>query len=263
MAFKSSSAESPVTKGVQYHIRLKPGDIPPYLIIPGDPARVKKIASVWDKSEEVAFNREYRTMKGEYQGAKLACTSSGIGSPALSIAVEELVKIGVKTFVRVGTCGGIQEETRVGDLVITTGAVRLDGASKDFVIPEYPAVANYEVVSALVKAAKKLKVRYHVGITASTDTFFLGQGRSSVNGYQPSHKANIFKDMQKAKVKNFEMEAGCLLTLASVLGVRAGAVCVVAADRVRNKFEISDEMETRAAKVATEAIRILQRENKN
>lgn len=244
---------------MQYHTHLKSGDIPPYVLIPGDPKRVVKIASLWDKQAFVADYRQYVTYKGEYKGAKLACTSSGIGSPGLAIAFDELLRIGVKTIIRVGTCGGLQPDMNIGDLVITTGAVRLDGASKDYVIPEYPAVAHYQVIEALIAAAKTHKVKYHVGITASTDTFSVGQGRMGFNNYLPSHKAKIFKDMQAAGVKNFEMEAGCLLTLANLFNVRAGAICVVVADRVRDKFELTDAMEQKCAIVATEAIGILQK----
>ena len=259
MSFKSRSAKIPESGGLQYHTRLKSGDIPPYVLVPGDPKRVAKIAALWENPKEVADYRQYHTMKGEYKDAKLACTSSGIGSPALAIAFDELLRIGVHTMIRVGTCGSLQPEMRIGDLVITTGAVRLDGASKDYVIPEYPAIAHYEVVEALIAAAKKLKVKYHVGITASTDTFSVGQGRPGFNDYLPSHKTKIFEDMKKANVKNFEMEAGCLLTLGSLFNVRAGAICVVVADRVHDKFELTDTMEQKCALVATEAIRLLQK----
>ncbi len=258
MAFKSSSAKVPQAGGLQYHTRLKPGDIPPYVLVPGDPKRVAKIAALWDKRDFVADYRQYVTYKGEYKGAKLAAVSSGIGSPGLAIAFDELLRVGVHTMIRVGTCGSLQPEMHIGDLVITTGAVRLDGASKDYVIPEYPAVAHYQVVEALIEAAKIHKVKAHVGITASTDTFSVGQGRPGFNDYLPSHKANVFTDMQKAGVKNFEMEAGCLLTLANLFNVRAGAICVVVADRVRDKFELTDQMEQSAALIASEAIRLLQ-----
>lgn len=259
MSFKSSSAKIPQAGGLQYHTRLRTGDIPPYVLVPGDPKRVAKIASLWDKQEFIADYRQYVSYRGEYQGAKLACTSSGIGSPALAIAFDELLRVGVKTFIRVGTCGSLQPDMGLGDLVITTGAVRLDGASKDYVIPEYPAVAHYEVVEALVEAAKIHKVKFHVGITASTDTFSVGQGRPGFNNYLPSHKTKIFEDMQAANVKNFEMEAGCLLTLGSLFKVRTGAICVVVADRVRDKFELTDAMEQKCAIVASEAIKILQK----
>ncbi len=258
MSFKAKSAEKPEVEGMQYHIRLKKKDIPPFVITPGDPKRVSKIASLWDKSKEMADYRQYVTYKGEYKGAKLACTSSGIGAPGLAIALEELVRIGVNNVIRVGTCGSIQPDIHVGDMIISTGSVRLDGASKEYVIPEYPAVAHYEVVNALINAAKKLKVRYHVGITASTDTFYCGQGRPGFKGYLPSFKENIFKDMKNAGVKNFEMETSCLFTLGSLFGIRTGAVCVVVADRIHNKFKVTDKMEKDAALVACEAIKILQ-----
>ncbi|MBU0998381.1 uridine phosphorylase [Patescibacteria group bacterium] len=261
MSFKAKSTEKPEIAGMQYHIRLKKNDIPAYVITPGDPKRVAKIASLWDSSKEMADYRQYITYKGEYKGAKLACISSGIGSPGLAVALEELVRIGVKNVIRVGTCGSIQSDMHVGDMVISTGAVRLDGASKDYVIPEYPAVAHYEVVDALIKAAKKLKVKYHVGITASTDTFYCGQGRAGFNDYLPSFKEKIFEDMKKAGVKNFEMESSCLFTLGSIFGIRTGTICVVVADRVHNEFKITDKMEKDTALIACEAIKILQEKN--
>lgn len=258
MSFKAKSTEKPEVAGMQYHIRLKKNDIPPYVITPGDPKRVVKIASLWDTQKQMADYRQYVTFKGEYKGVKLACTSSGIGAPGLAVALEELVRIGVKNVIRVGTCGSIQPDIRVGDMIISMGAVRFDGASKEYVTPEYPAVAHYEIVNALVEAAKKLKVRYHVGITASTDTFFCGQGRPGFKGYLPSFKEKIFEDMKKAGVKNFEMESSCLFTLGSIFGIRTGTVCVVIADRIHNKFKLTDQMEKNAALVACEAIRILQ-----
>lgn len=256
--FKSSSASNPNAEGLQYHIRLRAGDLPPYVLIPGDPARVEKIARLWDTAEAVANYRQYVTMKGTAGTAEMACTSSGIGSPALAIALEELVRIGAHTFIRVGTCGSLQPDIHLGDIIISTAAVRLDGASKDYVRVEYPAVADYRVVSAMVEAAEKLGVRYHVGITASTDTFYCGQGRPGYDDYLPSFQQHILEDMQKARVKNFEMESSCLFTLSSLFDVRAGCVCVVVADRVRDEFGLSDEAEMLPAQVAIEAVKILQ-----
>lgn len=251
------SANAPTTEGKQYHIACKEGDIARYVLIPGDPARVNKIASLWDSAREVADHREYHTMSGAYRGVDLSCVSSGMGSPSLSIAVDEMSRIGVDTFIRVGTCGGIQKDEQLGDLVISTGAVRLDGASKDLVIPEYPAVASYDVVMALIAAAEESGVRYHVGITASTDTFYTGQGRPALNNYLPSFKEHILSDMQAAGVKNFEMETGALFTFAGVFGKRAGSVCVVIANRVTDEFEMKEEFEKRAGLVASRAVVIL------
>lgn len=254
---KKVSAKAPVVRGKQYHIDLAKGDIPPVVLVPGDPARVGKIAELWDSRAEVAYHREYHTMKGVYKGTPLACISSGIGGPALAIAVDELSRIGVDTFIRVGTTGGIQPGQRLGDLVISTGAVRLDGASRDLVIPEYPAVANYEVVMALIQACETLKFRYHVGITASTDTFYTGQGRPALDNYFPSFKKSILEDMQKAQVQNFEMEAATLFTMANLFGKRAGAVCVIIANRVTDEFAITDDMQKKAGLVGSLAVSIL------
>ena len=251
------SAKAPVIGGKQYHIACGPGDVARYVLTPGDPARVDKIASLWNSAKEIAHHREYHTMTGTYKGVDLSCVSTGIGSPSLTIAVDELSRIGSDTFIRVGTTGGIQKDQKLGDIVISTGAVRFDGASKDLVVPEYPAVASYEVVMALIQAAEELGVRYHVGVTASTDTFYTGQGRPGLNNYLPSFKKTILEDMQKAGVKNFEMEVAPLLTFASIFGKRAGAVCVIVANRVTDEFELNDDMQKRAGAVASLAITIL------
>lgn len=261
MAFKAKSAKNPNESGLQYHLRIKSGDIPTAVLTPGDPGRVEKIAQLWDTQKEVSNYRQYHTMKGKIGKTEIACTSSGIGSPGLAIMVEELARVGVEHIIRVGTCGSLQSDMKLGDLVISTGAVRLDGASKDYVRVEYPAVADYRVVAALVEAAEQLGVRHHVGITASTDTFYCGQGRPGFGEYIPSHAETIFPDMQKAGVKNFEMEAGCLFTLSTLFGLKAGCICVVIADRVKDQFGISDEMEMMPAKVANRAIQILKGES--
>lgn len=254
---KRVSALAPTTAGKQYHIECKEGDTARYVILPGDPGRVGKIASVWDEAHEVAHHREYHTMTGRVGGTPISCTSTGIGSPSLLIGVDELARIGSDTFIRLGTTGGLQKGMNLGDVVISTGAVRFDGASKDLVVPEYPAVANYEVVMALIQAAEELGVPYHAGITASTDSFYTGQGRPALNRYLPSFKENILRDMQNAGVKNFEMEVAPLLTFASIFGKRAGAICFVIANRVTDEFEIRDEWAVRTAQVASRAVSIL------
>lgn len=251
------SATTPIIGGRQYHVDLKAGDVARYVLTPGDPARVGKIASLWDSAHEVANHREYHTMTGKFQGVDVSCISTGMGAPSYLIGVDELCRIGVDTFIRVGTCGGIQKNQKLGDLVISTGAVRFDGASKDLVTPEYPAVANYEVVMALITAAEEYKFPYHVGITASFDTFYTGQGRPALNNYLPSFKKNVYEDMQMAGVQNFEMEVSSLLTFTNIFGKRGGAVCVIIANRVTDEFEISEEFEKRAGLVASRAVSIL------
>jgi len=254
---KKISASIPqTTEGRQYHIACKPGDVAPYVLLPGDPERVPKIAKYWDSSRKVASHREYVTYTGTYKGAPISATSTGIGGPAAAIAIEELLRVGAHTFIRVGTTGAIREEIGVGDLIISVGAVRFDGVTKQYVFPEYPAVASYEVVLALIEAAESLNVNYHVGITASTDSFYTGQGRPGFKGYMLSWMKNIIPDLQKANVLNFEMEASTLFTLANIYGARAGSICAAIANRVTDELVPNAGVED-AIRVANEAVKIL------
>lgn len=256
---KIVSAERPATKRKrQYHIACAPGEVARYVLLPGDPDRVPKIAKLWDKAKKVAYHREYQTYTGEVGGIPISATSTGIGCPSLAIGVEELATIEADTFIRVGSSGSIQRDVRVGDVVISSAAVRLEGTSKEYVRIEYPAAANYEVLLALIKAAEKLGHRYHVGITASTDSFYLGQGRPGLKGYTQSFSRDIMPDLQAARVLNFEMETASLFTIAGIYGFRAGSVCAVYANRVTGGFGVSKgEMES--AEIATEAVKILAR----
>ncbi|MHA1617157.1 MAG: uridine phosphorylase [Candidatus Njordarchaeales archaeon] len=253
---KRTRADKPEWEGgLQYHIELKPGDIPPYVLLPGDPGRIDVITSIWEDVKEVSFHRQYRTVKGHYKGVEIAATSTGIGGPAVEIAMIELINIGAHTFIRVGSTGAIQENIKPGDLVISTAAVRLEGASKVYAPTEYPAVASIDVTLALIKAAESLGYRYHVGITASTDSFYVGQERPAINNYLPSWIRGLIDDLRKMRVLNFEMEAATIFTLANIFGARAGAVCAVFANRITNEFVKAGEKE--AAEVASEAVKIL------
>lgn len=241
----------------QYHVELKPGDVADAVLLPGDPERVDKVTALWDDYEEVAYHREYRTATGAYEGTPVSVTSTGIGSPSAAIALEELARVGADTFIRVGSCGAIQPEMGVGDLVITSGAVRQEGTSKAYVPEEYPAVADQEVVSALVAAAERLGYDYHVGLTMSADSFYTGQGRPGFEGFRAAGSESLVKELQDANVKNIEMEAAALLTIASVYGLRAGAVCSVYANRVTGEFRT--EGESNAAETASLAVKLLAR----
>ncbi len=256
---KIVSTERPATKGKrQYHIACAPGEVARYVLLPGDPERVPKIARLWDKAKEVAHHREYRIYTGKVGGVPISSTSTGVGSPSLAIGVEELAAIGADTFIRVGSSGSIQRDVKVGDVVISSAAVRLEGTSKQYVRIEYPAAANYEVLLALIQAAEKLGYRYHVGITATTDSFYLGQGRPGLKGYTQSFAKKIVPDLQAARVLNFEMETAALFTIANVYGFRAGSVCAVYANRVTGEFG-AGKGEMKSAEIATEAVKILAR----
>lgn len=249
-------------EGVQYHIQCRKGDVSRYVLLPGDPARVPKIAEFFDEAKQVAFHREYNTFTGKTKGIPISSTSSGIGGPALNIAVEELAQVGADTFIRVGTCGGIQPGVDAGDLVISSAAVRLNDASIDYVDLGYPASASHEVTLALIQAAEELGLKYHVGITASANTFFCGQGRPGFSGFWQSKHDVLVADLQRAKVLNFEMEAATLFTLCNLFGLRAGTVCAVVANRVDKSFatpEVYERAEKDTARVAVKAVEILAR----
>ena len=253
----TSGATRPEQDGIQYHIRCKPGDVARYVLLPGDPARVGAIAARWAEGREIANHREHVTATGRLrEGGPISACSTGMGGGSTAIAVEELIAVGADTFVRVGTCAAIQPEIACGDVVIHTGAVRLDGTSPDYVRIEYPATGHHVLVLALVQAAERLAVRYHLGVSASTASFYPGQGRPGYRGYTQSHIERVMPDLQKAGVLTFEMEAATIFTMAGLYRMRGGSVCAVVANRATEAF-VSEGVET-AIDVANEAVRILQ-----
>jgi len=238
LAFQSASA--PFTEaGVNYHLRVGPDDIAPTVLLPGDPDRVALISAGWDSLKEVGRNREFVTHTGRLRGERISAISTGIGNPAMATVVESLARLGARTLLRVGTSGGIQPGIELGDLIIASGAVRLDGASQAYVRPEYPATAHPEAVMALVEACEEQGHRYHVGITASTDSWYLGQGRPGWHDYAPSVSRSLLPDLQSAGVLNFEMESSALLTLAGLYKLRAGAIFAVVANRLNDTFQLT------------------------
>lgn len=242
---------------LQYHIRAGRGDVAKYVLLPGDPERVPTMASYWDESREIANYREHRTMTGKIGGVEISACSTGAGGGSTSSALEELAEIGAETFIRVGTCGAMQEHINPGDLIICTGAVRHDGTSEQYVETNYPALAHYEVTLALIEAAERLGVTYHVGLAYTSASFFLGQGRPGFNNYRQSWHDDIMNNMQAAGVLNFEMEAATVLTLSQLFRLRAGACFSVVANRVADKFEYKSKGIDDAVKVSTEAVKIL------
>ena len=249
-------SEDPNTE-VQYHLEVTSEDVAPSVLLPGNPERVDAVDSIWDAAEEVARHREYRTVTGRYDGVPISITSTGIGSPSAAIALEELARADADTFIRVGSCGALRPEMDVGDLVITSGAVRQEGTSDEYVREDYPAVASDEVVSALVAAAERLGYDYHVGITMSADSFYAGQGRPGFDGFEAAGSADLLDELREANVKNVEMEASAILTLANVYGLRAGAVCAVYANRSTGEFRT--EGDSRAVETASLAVKLLAR----
>ena len=251
-----SSADRPIMTGnMQYHINCKQGDINKFVLLPGDPERVDAIADTWDEKKFIASHREFKTFSGKYSGVDISACSTGIGGPSAAIALEELANLGADTFIRIGTCGAINEKINCGDLIICSGAMRQDGTSEDYIDLSYPAVANYEVVAALIQACEKHGKKFHVGISCTTSSFHCGQARPGFNNFTQSKFENKIQDLQRAGVLNFEMEAATILTLAGLYGLRAGAVFAVVADRNKNKFIYTGIDD--AIIIANEAVKIL------
>ena len=253
----TSAATRPEQEGVQYHVHCRAGDVARYVLLPGDPARVPLIAQDWAEGREIAAEREHVTWTGRLRGGgAISACSTGAGGGSTASALEELIAIGADTFIRVGTCGAIQREIACGDVIIHTGAVRLDGTSPQYVRTEYPAAADPVVVMALVQAAENLGVSYHLGVSASTASFYTGQGRPGWKGYTQSWMETLVSDLQAAGVLNFEMEAATIFTMLGVYGLRGGSVCAVVANRVTDTM--IKEGITTAIAVADEAVRVLQ-----
>ena len=226
----------------QYHIGLGRGDLAEYILLPGDPDRTARIATRLDSIELERRNREFATVTGSYRGQPVSVVSTGIGTDNVEIVVAEILAITERpTFIRVGSCGSLQPEIGLGELVISSGAVRLEATTSFFVHDGYPAVADYEAVVALVEAADRLGHRAHVGVTATAPGFFGAQGRPIPQ--LPIRFPDLAEEMARQRVLNFEMEASALLVLAGLARCRAGVVCAVYAQRSTGDFVTGDEKE--------------------
>ncbi|MDC9615407.1 uridine phosphorylase [Xenorhabdus khoisanae] len=230
-------------------------------IVPGDPNRVEKIARLMDNPVHLASHREFTTWRAEIDGKVVVVCSTGIGGPSTSIAVEELAQLGVRTFLRIGTTGAIQPHINVGDVLVTTAAVRLDGASLHFAPMEFPAVADFECTNALYEAAKSSGSVTHVGVTASSDTFYPGQERyDTYSGRVVRRFQGSMKEWQEMGVMNFEMESATLLTMCASQGLRAGMVAGVIVNRTQQEIpdvELLKKTESNALGIVVEAARRL------
>lgn len=220
--------------GKQYHTGVGPEDIGHYVIMPGDPKRCAKIAEHFDNPVLVADSREYVTYTGTLDGVRVSVTSTGIGGPSASIAIEELSKCGAHTFIRVGTCGGMQENVYSGDVVIANGAIRMEGTTKEYAPIEYPAVSDIYVTNALMESAREQDIPYHVGVVQCKDNFF-GQHEPEVMpvSYELEQKWQAWCRMGALAS---EMESAALFIAGSFLRVRVGAVCLVVANQERAKL---------------------------
>ena len=242
--------------GLQYHLQIRKGEIGRYVILPGDPKRCEKIARYLDHPRLIADNREFVTYTGYLEGEMVSITSTGIGGASAAIAMEELVQCGADTFIRVGTCGGMERNVKGGDVVIATGSIRMEGTSREYAPIEFPAVANLDVTNALVNAAKKLGHTYHVGVVQSKDSFY-GQHDPETKpvGYELMNKWQAWLRMG---CKASEMESAALFIVANYLGVRCGADFLVMGNQERQKLGLDNPIvhDTDVpVKIAIEAMR--------
>ena len=244
--------------GKQYHTQVGVGDVGRYVILPGDPKRCEKIAKYFDDARLIADSREYVTYTGTLDGVPVSVTSTGIGGPSAAIAIEELSKVGADTFVRVGTCGGMQTQVCGGDIVIANGAIRMEGTSREYAPIEYPAVPDVTVMNALIQAAKKQKITYHTGVVQCKDSFF-GQHEPEVMpvSYELQNKWEAWLRMGCLAS---EMESAALFIAGSFLRVRVGSCFLVVANQERAKQGLPNAQvhdTEQAILTAVEAIREL------
>lgn len=242
----------------EYHINLKTGDVGKYVLLPGAPERCEKIASYFDKPQKVMQNREYTTYTGYLSGEKVSVVSTGIGGASAAIALEELVHIGADTFIRVGTSGGMAEDVKAGDLVVATGAIRLDGTSKEYAPIEYPAVADFEVTNALYEASKNSKADVHVGVVQCKDSFYGQHNPESMPIAETL--INNWKAYIKCGVLTSEMESATLFIIGGIRKVRVGSVLLVVGNQERRRKGLPEKQcydTDIAIKTAIDAIKIL------
>jgi uridine phosphorylase len=244
---------------IQYHIGLSKKMIEgaEYVLLPGDPHRSESIAKAFDPNAKfVANTREHMSYLANFHGQKILVCSTGLGAPNVGITMEELAPLGLKYFLRVGTCGAVQPYIKLGDVVISSASVRFEGTSSDYAPIEYPAVSSFEFTSDIIAGAKKAKIPHHVGITASTDTFWQAQERyDSYTGHLLRSKRGIIDELRTLNVMNFEMEASALFVIASTMGLHAGCICGVVAVRYKSE-KVSVETKKGAAKAHWEKLAI-------
>ncbi|MCD7863112.1 MAG: uridine phosphorylase [Lachnospiraceae bacterium] len=243
--------------GKQYHIQVGPGEVGRYVLLPGDPKRCAKIAAFLDDPVLVADSREFVTYTGTLDGVKVSATSTGIGGASTSIAVEELRRCGADTFIRVGTCGGMDVDVQGGDIVIATGAVRMEGTSKEYAPIEYPAVADLSVTNALVQAAKQVGAPYHTGVVQCKDAFY-GQHEPEKlpAGYELMEK---WQAWLKMGCKASEMESAALFIVGGYLRARTGTCLLAIANQERERLGLPNQQVHETDLVIRVAIKAVRR----
>ena len=241
-----------------HHLKLKKGDVGRYVIMPGDPKRCVKIAKRLDDAKLIADYREYATYTGYINGVKVSATSHGIGGPSTAIALEELIKVGADTFIRVGTCGGMNIDVLPGDVVIVNGAIKGGGTMDNYIPKEFPCVPNIDVLEAMIEGADKIKTRTHVGVVQCKDAFYAQHAPESM----AVDKELLYKwdSYIKAGCLASEMESATLFAVGAAKTVRTGAAMLVLHNQERVKNNINDPKDytgEEAIDLIIESIKIL------
>ncbi len=230
-----TQADAPRTGERQYHIGLERGELAEYVLLVGDPGRVAKVASRFDSVELERSSREITTATGTYRGMPLSCMSTGMGTDNVEIVLAEVMEItDAATFIRVGSSGALQPEIALGDLIVSTGAVRLENTTDFYVHPGFPAVAHRDVVWALEAACREMGFRHHVGLTATASGFYAPQGRAMRT--LPVRYPALADELRRQRVANLEMESSALFVLAHLAGLRSGTICAAYAQRTDGTF---------------------------
>jgi uridine phosphorylase len=254
-----TQADAPATAGRQYHIALERGELAEYVLLVGDPGRVAKVAARFDSIELERSNREITTATGVYRGMPLSVMSTGMGTDNVEIVLAEVMEITDRpTFIRIGSSGALQAEIALGDLIVSTGAVRLENTTDAYVHPGYPAVAHREVVWALEAACRRLGAPHHVGLTATASGFYAPQGRAMRT--LPVRYPELAEELRRQRVANLEMESSALFVLAGLAGLRSGTVCAAYAQRIDGTFlagAAKEAAESRCIDVGLAGIRLL------
>ena len=242
----------------QYHIHCAPGEVGRYVILPGDPGRCASIAAYFDDAKLIAQNREYTTYTGTLLGVPVSVCSTGIGGPSASIAMEELHKLGADTFIRTGTCGGIELDVKSGDIVVATGAIRFEHTSMEYAPIEFPAVADFNITAALMQASRALGYTTHSGVVQCKDSFY---GQHSPEASPVYYELlNKWESWKRLGVKASEMESAALFVVAAALHVRCGSCFHVVWNQEREKAGLDQDMSedtSAAVKVAVEALKLV------
>lgn len=242
---------------VQFHIRCKAGDVGRYCILPGDPGRCAAIAARFEKAEQVSQNREFTVYSGVLAGERVSVCSTGIGGPSAAIAMEELIAIGAHTFIRVGTCGGMALPVRAGDVIIATGAIRMEGTSREYAPIEFPAVPDFATTCALVDAARALGKPFHTGVVQCKDSFY-GQHTPETMPVEPELLYK-WEAWERLGALASEMESAALFTVAAARGVRCGAVFSALWNQEREKAGLDQDAVFDAEGAITVGVEALRR----